>query len=70
MNGEFGIPDPKLSKEIQTAASEVTEGRLTLHFPLVVFQTGSGTQSNLYDNEVILIRAIELLGGLMGSRKT
>jgi fumarate hydratase class II len=69
VNEEFGILDPELSEAIQTAASEVAEGQLTLHFPLVVFQTGSGTQSNMNANEVISNRAIELMGGQMGSKR-
>ncbi len=51
------------------AASEVIEGKLDEQFPLVVWQTGSGTQSNMNANEVISNRAIELLGGEMGSKK-
>lgn len=69
VNEEFGTLDPKLSKAIQEAASEVALGKLDDHFPLVVFQTGSGTQSNMNANEVISNRAIELLGGVMGSKK-
>ena len=52
-----------------TAAQEVIDGKLDDHFPLVVWQTGSGTQSNMNANEVISNRAIELLGGEMGSKK-
>ncbi len=51
------------------AAQEVIDGRLDDHFPLVVWQTGSGTQSNMNANEVISNRAIEMLGGMMGSKK-
>lgn len=51
-----------------TAADEVIEGKLDEHFPLVVWQTGSGTQSNMNSNEVISNRAIELLGGELGSK--
>ncbi|CAH2350331.1 fumarate hydratase, mitochondrial [[Candida] railenensis] len=69
INEEYGILDPKLSKAIQQAASEVAEGKLTAHFPLVIYQTGSGTQSNMNANEVISNRSIELLGGEMGSKK-
>jgi fumarate hydratase, class II len=61
--------DPKLGKAIQQAASEVAELKLVDHFPLSVFQTGSGTQSNMNANEVISNRAIEILGGQMGSKK-
>ena len=50
------------------AASEVIAGKLDDHFPLVVWQTGSGTQSNMNANEVIANRAIELLGGTIGSK--
>ena len=51
------------------AADEVIEGKLDSHFPLVVWQTGSGTQTNMNANEVISNRAIELAGGVMGSKK-
>ncbi|MGJ8535052.1 MAG: class II fumarate hydratase [Alphaproteobacteria bacterium] len=61
--------DPKLGDAIVTAAQEVIEGKLNAHFPLVVWQTGSGTQSNMNANEVISNRAIEILGGEMGSKK-
>ncbi|KAK7680464.1 fumarase fum1 [Cerrena zonata] len=61
--------DPKISKAIQEAADEVASGKLDDHFPLVVFQTGSGTQSNMNANEVISNRAIEILGGELGSKK-
>lgn len=61
--------DPKLGDAIVTAAQEVIEGKLNDHFPLVVWQTGSGTQSNMNANEVISNRAIEILGGEMGSKK-
>lgn len=58
-----------LGKAIVEAAQEVVDGKLNDHFPLVVWQTGSGTQSNMNANEVISNRAIELLGGEMGSKK-
>src|SRR6201996_799843 len=61
--------DPKLGKAIQQAASEVASLKLIDDFPLVVWQTGSGTQSNMNANEVISNRAIEILGGTMGSKK-
>ncbi|KAI9843017.1 MAG: fumarase fum1 [Sclerophora amabilis] len=61
--------DPKLGKAIEQAASEVASLKLIDHFPLVVWQTGSGTQSNMNANEVISNRAIEILGGKMGSKK-
>lgn len=68
VNESLGALDPKLSAAIQQAATEVAEGKLDDHFPLVVFQTGSGTQSNMNANEVISNRAIELLGGKLGSK--
>ncbi|HAU74022.1 MAG TPA: class II fumarate hydratase [Agrobacterium sp.] len=61
--------DPKIGEAIIAAAQEVIDGKLTEHFPLVVWQTGSGTQSNMNANEVISNRAIEMLGGEMGSKK-
>jgi fumarate hydratase class II len=61
--------DPKLGKAIIDASQEVIDGKLDSHFPLVVWQTGSGTQSNMNANEVISNRAIEMLGGTMGSKK-
>src|SRR5512142_119751 len=68
-NMDLGRLDPKIGKAIVAAAQEVLEGRLDDHFPLVVWQTGSGTQSNMNANEVISNRAIEMLGGEMGSKK-
>ncbi|KAI4092845.1 MAG: hypothetical protein LQ344_003210 [Seirophora lacunosa] len=68
VNMTFGL-DPKLGKAIQQAASEVASLSLLDHFPLVVWQTGSGTQSNMNANEVISNRAIEILGGTMGSKR-
>src|SRR5437762_3322586 len=68
-NMELGKLDPKLGKTIIAAAQEVIDGKLDDHFPLVVWQTGSGTQSNMNANEVIANRAIELLGGVVGSKK-
>jgi fumarate hydratase class II len=68
-NMDLGRLDPKLGKAIVAAAQEVIDGRLDEHFPLVVWQTGSGTQSNMNANEVISNRAIEMLGGEMGSKK-
>lgn len=61
--------DPKVGKAIQEAAAEVASLKLVDHFPLVVWQTGSGTQSNMNANEVISNRAIEIMGGKMGSKK-
>lgn len=68
-NRDLGKLDAKLTDAIVQAANEVIEGRLDDHFPLVVWQTGSGTQSNMNANEVISNRAIEILGGEMGSKK-
>ncbi|MNU39959.1 Fumarate hydratase class II [compost metagenome] len=68
-NRDLGKLDPKLAEAIIAAANEVIEGKLNDHFPLVVWQTGSGTQSNMNANEVISNRAIEMLGGEMGSKK-
>lgn len=67
VNLTYGL-DPKVGEAIQTAAQEVIDGKLSDHFPLVVFQTGSGTQSNMNANEVISNRAIELLGGKLGTK--
>ena len=68
-NIALGKLDPELGKVIIKASDEVIEGKLDAHFPLVVWQTGSGTQSNMNANEVISNRAIEMLGGEMGSKK-
>jgi fumarate hydratase class II len=67
-NMALGRLDPKVGAAIVRAADEVIEGKLNDHFPLVVWQTGSGTQSNMNANEVISNRAIEMLGGEMGSK--
>ncbi|SNR50706.1 class II fumarate hydratase [Paracoccus sediminis] len=69
VNQANGDLDPAIGRAIEEAATEVFEGRLDDHFPLVVWQTGSGTQSNMNANEVISNRAIEILGGEMGSKK-
>jgi fumarate hydratase class II len=69
VNMELGSLDPGLGKPIAAAAAEVVAGKLDDHFPLVVWQTGSGTQSNMNANEVISNRAIEMLGGSLGSKK-
>ena len=67
-NQEFGL-DPTVAKAICQAADEVISGKLyDDHFPLVIWQTGSGTQSNMNTNEVIANRAIEILGGELGSK--
>ena len=68
-NMELGKLDPELGKVIEQVAEEVIEGELNAHFPLVVWQTGSGTQSNMNTNEVISNRAIEIMGGEKGSKK-
>ncbi|MDO9223297.1 MAG: class II fumarate hydratase, partial [Caulobacter sp.] len=68
-NLALGKLDPKIAETIVAAANEVIDGKLNDHFPLVVWQTGSGTQSNMNANEVISNRAIEMLGGEMGSKK-
>ena len=68
-NMALGRLDPALGATIVKAAQEVIDGQLNEHFPLVVWQTGSGTQSNMNTNEVISNRAIEMLGGVMGSKK-
>lgn len=60
--------DAKTCKAIVSAASEVAEGKLNDHFPLSVWQTGSGTQSNMNTNEVVSNRAIEIMGGVIGSK--
>ena len=68
-NNELGaLPKDKLDLIVK-AADEVIEGKLNDHFPLVVWQTGSGTQTNMNANEVISNRAIEMAGGVMGSKK-
>jgi fumarate hydratase class II len=69
VNMSLGRLDPKIGETIVAAANEVIEGKLDDHFPLAVWQTGSGTQSNMNANEVISNRAIEMLGGEMGSKK-
>ncbi len=68
-NMALGGLDKKIGDTIIAAAQEVIDGKLDEHFPLVVWQTGSGTQSNMNANEVISNRAIEMLGGTMGSKK-
>ena len=68
-NTKLGLMDEKTRDLIVAAADEVIEGKLGEHFPLVVWQTGSGTQSNMNVNEVISNRAIEMAGGVMGSKK-
>ncbi|HEX3982779.1 MAG TPA: lyase family protein, partial [Acidisoma sp.] len=67
-NGELGELPPEKVKLIVQAAEEVIEGKWDHEFPLVVFQTGSGTQSNMNANEVIANRAIQIAGGVLGSK--
>lgn len=67
-NADLGLLDRSLAKAICTAAEEIMDGKLAEHFPLVVWQTGSGTQTNMNVNEVISNRAIEMLGGQVGSK--
>jgi fumarate hydratase class II len=69
VNGDLGALTPEQVSLIVRAADEVIDGKLDAHFPLFVWQTGSGTQSNMNANEVISNRAIELAGGVMGSKK-
>tara|TARA_B100001123_G_scaffold183441_1_gene210069 strand:- start:5337 stop:6743 length:1407 start_codon:yes stop_codon:yes gene_type:complete len=69
VNEKNGDLDKKISKAIIKAANEVISGKLINHFPLKVWQTGSGTQTNMNVNEVISNRAIEMLGGKMGSKR-
>jgi fumarate hydratase class II len=69
VNMDLGVLDKKIGKAIVKAADEVIDGKLAGHFPLVVWQTGSGTQTNMNVNEVISNRAIEMLGGVIGSKK-
>ncbi|MFH2049157.1 MAG: class II fumarate hydratase [bacterium] len=69
VNVELGTLPKEKGDLIIKAANEVIEGKLDEHFPLVVWQTGSGTQTNMNSNEVIANRAIELAGGVMGSKK-
>jgi fumarate hydratase class II len=69
VNVAQGDLDPKLGQAIAEAAQEVIDGKFDDNFPLVVWQTGSGTQSNMNANEVISNRAIEMLGGTLGTKK-
>ena len=69
VNAELGTLDADLAEIITKAAQEVIDGDLDDHFPLVVWQTGSGTQTNMNANEVISNRAIEMLGGVLGSKE-
>lgn len=67
VNMDYGL-DPTIGKAIMQAAQEVAEGKLNSHFPLVIWQTGSGTQSNMNANEVIANRAAEILGRKRGEK--
>ena len=69
VNAELGALDADIAEIIIKAAQEVIDGTLDDHFPLVVWQTGSGTQTNMNVNEVISNRAIEMLGGVLGSKE-
>jgi fumarate hydratase, class II len=68
VNQDLGQLSPEQAQWIVTAAAEVAQGQHDLHFPLRIWQTGSGTQSNMNANEVIANRAIELAGGALGSK--
>ena len=68
VNGELGALPAEQVSLIVRAADEVIDGKLDAHFPLFVWQTGSGTQTNMNANEVISNRAIEMAGGVMGSK--
>jgi len=67
VNVEFGL-DEKIANAIISASDEVIDGKLMDHFPLSIWQTGSGTQTNMNVNEVISNRAIQLMGGKLGSK--
>ena len=67
-NLELGLLDKPIAEAIAAAAQEVIDGKLDSHFPLVVWQTGSGTQTNMNLNEVIANRASEMLGGALGAK--
>jgi fumarate hydratase, class II len=69
VNHALGLLDSRRARAIVRAAREVSEGKLDEHFPLVVWQTGSGTQTNMNVNEVIANRANELLGGKLGAKQ-
>merc|ERR1719447_705036 len=69
VNRNLGNLEEKIANIIVKVAEEIIDGKLDEHFPLVIYQTGSGTQSNMNANEVISNRAIEILGGELGSKK-
>jgi fumarate hydratase class II len=68
VNKSLGNLEPEIADAIEQAAGEVAEGKWNAHFPLSVWQTGSGTQSNMNTNEVVSNRAIQILGGVVGSK--
>ena len=68
-NLELGLIEERVAKAIMAAADEVIDGKHDTHFPLLVWQTGSGTQSNMNLNEVIANRASEMLGGALGAKR-
>ncbi|MDX1612596.1 MAG: lyase family protein, partial [Candidatus Thermoplasmatota archaeon] len=68
VNRELGVLDEKKAEAIAKAAREVADGKLDDHFPVDIFQTGSGTSSNMNANEVIANRATQVLGGEIGSK--
>ena len=68
VNEELGLIEPKLTAAIVAAATEVVDGKLDAEFPVDIFQTGSGTSTNMNANEVIASRANELLGGKKGDK--
>ena len=67
-NMDLGLLDQKIGEAIVNAAQEVMDGKLDQHFVLDIFQTGSGTSTNMNANEVISNRAIQMLGGVVGSK--
>src|SRR5262249_39093574 len=68
-NMDLGLMDPRIGNAITEAAEEVVEGTLDRYFVVDIFQTGSGTSTNMNANEVIANRAIQILGGVLGSKK-
>ncbi len=68
VNNKLGLLDSKLAAAISESADEIINGKLSDNFPLSVWQTGSGTQTNMNVNEVISNRSIEILGGVIGSK--
>ncbi len=69
VNIGYGVMPKEIGGKIMSVCDEILEGRWDEHFPLVIFQTGSGTQTNMNVNEVISNRAIHLMGGVIGSKK-